>query len=95
MIYELLGVSCVAFIIATAITPIVKYFWYYKIFTQSEKTVRHIPTWKPFECKACMGWWLGLIYFSIEQNIENGIFMGAICYVLNIFISKYAITRTV
>lgn len=94
-LYYIIGLSCLAIVIADVITPKLKWLWYYKIFTQSKNTIRKIPSWKPFECSSCMGWWLGLVYFGLtEKCVILVIISGAICYVTSTLISN-VIRRTI
>lgn len=94
-LYYIIGISCLAIVIESAITPKVKWLWYYKIFTQSKNSIRNIPSWKPFECASCMGWWMGLAYFFLTgESFILSILYSAICYVLSTIINN-VIRRTV
>lgn len=54
-------------------------------------------SFKPFNCEKCMGWWLGLIYFTYQQypiadiqQVINIIIFASICSIGAYYIVKYA-----
>lgn len=82
MIYNILGVSALAILIAetSGIMNKIKYV----LFKKKPYEMRL----KPFDCPLCLSFWLGLVYFSKQVGIVEAMMHAAICSLVSLFTIK-------
>ena len=77
--FELIGISCAAYIITSVLIPHIKWRLKFK--------GRILP---PLDCTPCLSFWMGLYYFFITTNSYIfAVLYAAVNYVLSILIEKY------